>query len=283
MHYPDLSALIADRRRAFAKGPIALVLAEDAVEVDSTLAHLQACGFAKIIAFATPDLALPDTVDRVDHPVLTDAALAEIVNAVIGAAQGKWIHYCFNAEYLFYPFCEDRSVGELIAFCAEERRDTVLTYVVDLYANDLNKDPSGVNKADAYLDKSGYYALARRDEAGEFLDRQLDFFGGLRWRFEEHVAEHRRRIDRMSLFKAVPDLRMGPDRRFNVAEHNTYACPWHHSPTAAVCSFRTAKALRRNPGSRDQIDSLCWQHSVRFNWQSQQLFDFGLMEPGQWF
>lgn len=266
-----------------AKGPIALVLVEDEVEVASTFDHLQNCGFAKIIAFAAADMDIPAEIDRVDHEVLTDLALVEIVNAVIGAAPGQWIHYCFNGEYLFYPFCEDRSVGELAAFCTEERRDTVLTYVVDLYANDLTAFPDGVNKAAAYLDKSGYYALARKDETGGFLDRQLDFFGGLRWRFEEHVATHRRRIDRMSLFKAAPDLRMGPDRRFNLSEHNTYACPWHNSPTAAVCSFRTAKALRRNPGSRDQIGNLCWQYTARFNWHSQQLFDLGLMEPGQWF
>ena len=37
-------------------------------------------------------------------------------------------------------------------------------------------------------------------------ERQLDFFGGLRWRFEEHVPPARRRIDRIALFKAKPGL-----------------------------------------------------------------------------
>ena len=40
----------------------------------------------------------------------------------------------------------------------------MLTYVVDLYAGDLNEDPTGVNVDDAYLDRAGYYALARLDQ-----------------------------------------------------------------------------------------------------------------------
>jgi hypothetical protein len=64
---------------------------------------------------------------------------------------------------------------------------------------------------------------------------------------------------------------------------NTYACPWHNNLTAAVCSFRTAKALRTNPGSRDAIQTFDWHNSTPFAWHSQQLMDLGLMEPGQWF
>jgi hypothetical protein len=65
---------------------------------------------------------------------------------------------------------------------------------------------------------------------------------------------------------------------------NTYTCPWHHSMlTAAICSFRVAKALRTNPGSRYDIADFRWQKSERFNWSSLQLLELGLMEPGQWF
>ena len=283
MHFPNLPALLHDLKRGPTKGPIALVVIEDDVEVASTLTHLQEVGFARVIAFGAADLVIPEDVDRVDHPVLTDTALADLVNAVIGAVPDIWLHYCYNAEYLFYPFCEHRSVGEMVAFSMEERRDSILTYVVDLYAGDLRDAPSAVARDDAYLDRSGYYALARTDETGDAYERQMDFYGGLRWRFEEHVPYLRRRIDRVSLFRAVPGLKMLPDRRFNIPEYNTYACPWHNSLTAAVCSFRTAKALKRNPGSRFEIDSFHWQNSVRFNWDSQQLFDLGLMEPGQWF
>jgi hypothetical protein len=64
---------------------------------------------------------------------------------------------------------------------------------------------------------------------------------------------------------------------------NTYACPWHHSLTGAICSFRVAKALRTNPGSRHDISDFRWHKSERFNWSSLQLMELGLMEPGQWF
>ena len=92
-----------------------------------------------------------------------------------------------------------------------------------------------------------------------------------------------RRIDRIALFQTRPGLKLLPDHRFNIEEYNTYSCPWHHNLTAAICSFRTAKALRTNPGSRHAIPTFRWPKSVKFDWTSQQLMDLGLMEPGQWF
>ncbi len=286
-HYPDLSALTRDRKRLLAQGPVALILVEDTVKVESTIRHHLTLGFGQVIAFCMPDLTLPatvaDQVHRVDYDIASEEALPDIVNALINAAPDNWFYYGYNAEYLFYPFSEHRSVGEMLGFVTEERRDVVMSYVVDLYAGDLTAHPSGVATDDAYFDKSGYYALARQDAEGEVLERQMDVFGGLRWRFEEHIAQNRRRIDRISLFRAKPGLKMLADRTFNRPEYNTVACPWHNSLTAAVASFRTAKALRRNPGSRHEIDSFHWQQSERFNWRAQQLMDHGWMEPGQWF
>ncbi|KKL51071.1 hypothetical protein LCGC14_2299130, partial [marine sediment metagenome] len=114
-------------------------------------------------------------------------------------------------------------------------------------------------------------------------ERQLDFYGGLRWRFEEHVPKARRRIDRIALFRARKGLRLRDDHTFNDEEYNTYSCPWHHNVTSAICSFRAAKALSTNAGSRHAISSFHWVNSTRFDWTSQQLLDLGLMEPGQWF
>ena len=59
--------------------------------------------------------------------------------------------------------------------------------------------------------------------------------------------------------------------------------PWHNNLTAAIVSFRTAKALRTNPASRFDIDTFRWHNSTEFEWHSQQLLELGLMEPGQWF
>ena len=287
MHYPNLQALIADSKTALRKGPVAMILIEDDVEVASTITHHAKAGFAQMIAFGMPGSVLPDgmpdNLHWVDFDVTAADALSVIANAMIKALPGQWLYYCYNAEFLFYPFFENRSVGEMLGFMTEERRDTVMSYLVDLYAQDLKAHPNGVDRDAAYFDKSGYYALARQDGEGATLERQIAVFGGLRWRFEEHIAKHRQRTDRVSFFRAQPGLQMLPDRSSNIAEYNTFSCPWHNNLSAAIGSFRTAKALRRNPGSRDVINTFHWPQSEPFSWQSQQLLDLGLMEPGQWF
>jgi len=287
--FSDLEAFIKGGAGFLAKGPLALVFAEDEAELDTTLRHHQQLGFRRVIGFMpkefsiAPDLA--DTIVRVGYDVRRDGGLERAVNAVIDVAEGQWVYYCYNAEYLFYPFCETRVVGEMLAFHTEERRDAMLSYVVDLYAGDLDSYPNAVSLDSAFIDRTGYYALARPDAANHNhpKERQLDFFGGLRWRYEEHVPLPRRKIDRVSLFRAKAGLRLREDHTFNDEEYNTYACPWHNNLTASVCSFRTAKALKRNPGSTYDIETFRWHNSVPFEWHSRQLLDLGLMEPGQWF
>ena len=56
---------------------------------------------------------------------------------------------------------ESRSVVEMPAFHAEERRDAMFTYDIDLYAKDLEKLPNGVSLDQAHFDRAGHYALAR--------------------------------------------------------------------------------------------------------------------------
>lgn len=287
MKYDSLSSFLSTEAARLAKGPIAMIFVEDDVEVDTTIRHHQNLGFKQVIAFMPDefDLAedLVETVDRIRFSPVYGDDMVQAVTMISQKAGNSWLYYCFNAEYLFYPFCESRSVGEMLAFHTEERRDAMLTYVVDLYAKDLGEHPNAVSLEDAHLDRSGYYALARPDANDHPKERQLDFFGGLRWRFEEHVPPERRKIDRISLFRADPELRLRPDFTFNIEEYNTYSCEWHHNLTATVCSFRTAKALKRNPGSTFDIATFAWHNSVPFEWHSRQLLDLGLMEPGQWF
>ncbi|MEZ5715304.1 MAG: hypothetical protein R3D85_09125 [Paracoccaceae bacterium] len=289
MQYSGLKDFLVRGQAALARGPVALIFAEDEVELDTTLRHHQQLGFKSVVAFMPGSFGLPGdlvkSVHRVTYDPVADGAVQRAVDAVIAAAPGVWLYYCYNAEYLFYPFCETRTVGELLAFHTEERRDAMLTYVVDLYAGDLSRYANAVSLDTAFLDKSGYYALARPDAANDNhpKERQLDFFGGLRWRFEEHVPAPRRKIDRIALFRAKPGLRLREDHTFSDEEYNTYACPWHNNLTAAIASFRTAKALKRNPGSTFDIDTFRWHNSAPFEWHSRQLLDLGLMEPGQWF
>ncbi|MFT6675074.1 MAG: hypothetical protein ACJAVM_001263 [Sulfitobacter sp.] len=289
MQYTSLDQLIKQGSTSFSAGPIAVIMVEDDVEIDTTLRHHQQAGFKTIIALMPAAFDLPrdlsETILRVDYDMAAEAAMETALNQLIDCAAGQWIYYCYNAEYLFHPFCETRNIVEMLAFHSEERRDALLAYVVDLYSDDLDADPNAVSLDRAHLDRSGYYALARLDdtEAGQPKDRQLDFFGGLRWRYEEHVPAERRKIDRVPLFRAKKGLRLRWDHTFNDEEYNTYACPWHHNITAAVCSFRTAKALKTNPGSTFDIASFKWHNSAAFEWHSRQLLDLGLMESGQWF
>ncbi len=287
----SLDAFLARPGDALARGPVAVILVEDAVEIRSTLDHHLRAGFARILAVSPEPLPpgdLPgaggDRVINLTHDTRRPGAHVRVLNAVMDRAPpDTWMYYGYNAEYLFHPFAETRSVGELLTFHAEERRRAMLTYVIDLYAPDLSRFPHAVSVDEAMFDRTGYFALARRDRQGAFKARQLDFFGGLRWRFEEHLPPDRRRIDRIALFRTRKGLRLLADHRLNDEEYNTYACPWHHSLTAAVASFRVAKALARNPGSRDQIHDFTWNNSIPFRWSSHQLLELGLMEPGQWF
>jgi hypothetical protein len=288
MQHTSLSAFLRATRTA-PQGPHALIFAEDATEVDSTLSHHLAAGFAHVLLLAGEDIALSaDLAARVHHirlDIHAPDALTATVNSLIEARPGTWMFYAYNAEYLFHPYCETRSLPDFLAFQSDERRAAVFTTVVDLYAPDLTRHPDGVSRAEAHLDSRGYHAFSRKDPDRDWqpLDRQIDLYGGLRWRFEEHVPWRRRRIDRIALFRAKTGLRLLPDHRFNDAEYNTLSCPWHHSATCAIASFRTAKALRRNPGPRAAIHSFRGPFSTPFDWTGTQLMDLGLMEPGQWF
>lgn len=291
MSHPRLEEFLKQSPDRLIKGPIAILLIEDGVAVAPTLAHHVKCGFKLVLALSPdplPGHLIPeDIAPRVVNlrfDTRRPRAHVAAVNLVLDAVpENSWLYYGYNAEFLFYPFSETRTVGEMLAFHTEERRRAMLAYVVDLYAPDLNRFPDAVSMNEAMFDRAGYYALGRKDRDGNILERQLDFHGGLRWRFEEHVPADRRRIDRIALFRSQPGLRLLPDHRFNIEEYNTYSCPWHHNLTAAVASFRVAKALARNPGSRRQIQSFSWRNSHPFRWHSQQLMDLGLMEPGQWF
>jgi hypothetical protein len=287
MRYDGLKELASSGVLGTAQGPVAAIIAEDEVEVEATIRHHRDKGFQTIILFAPAELALDENdagpVIRTDFPTRTPDTAPIVVNALVGALPPRtWLYYCYNAEFLFYPFAEHRSVGEMLAFHAEERRAAMLAYVIDVYAGDLDASGNAVSLGDAWLDRSGYYSVARMGSSGP-LERQLDFHGGLRWRFEEHIDLTRRRIDRIGIVRTKPGIRLRSDHTWSEEELNTYACPWHNNLTAAIVSFRTAKALRSNPASRFHIDTFRWHNSLRFEWQSQQLMDLGLMEPGQWF
>ena len=288
---PPLDRFLRENRAVLARGPLAIVGIEDDVELDATFAWLRRQGFATQIALAGPGVTVPQRVRAqglhvVTHDIFRDDGMVAAINAVLDAVpDGVWIYWGYNAEFLFYPFCETRPVTALLSFHAEERRDAMVASVIDLYTPDLARHPNGVDHAGAHFDTIGYYADARRDPENGYApkERQLDFFGGLRWRYEEHVPWERRQIGRVSLARAKAGLRLRSDFTFSDEEYNTHACPWHRNLTAAVASFRAVKALRENPSSANAIDSFLWHGSAPFDWRSEQLLDLGMMEAGQWF
>lgn len=286
MTAPSLDAFLKAQKASLPTGPIAMNFAEDDVGLGSTIRHHARIGFTNILLLARPDTVLPTDCQELCHLIandpFNDIPLNQAVTKVNDAFEGHWVYYCYNAEYLHFPFCETRSIGELITFITEERRASAFTYVVDLYASDLDTNPYGYSLENAHLGSSGYYALTRWKD-GDVMDRQLSIYGGLKWRFEEHLPWTKRRIDRVALFEARKGLVLDENQLFNEKEYNTFQCPWHNSVTIAVCSFRTAKYLKSNPGSTFDVDSFAWAKSEKFHWNNQQLMDLGLMEPGQWF
>ncbi len=267
-------------------GAVAILLMEDFVETASTLEHFLAIGFRNILVVGPDTLDINDSLSSqvlcIQTATNAPDFMVDTVNSLVGGLSGRWIYYGFNAEYLFFPFCESRGIDEFLAFMTEERRESVLSYVIDLYAEDLADHRDGVSLETACLDSAGYFAQNRYQD-GVALDRQMDIYGGLRWRFEEHVPFEKRRIDRIALFRARAGLQLLSNHTLNDAEMNTVSCPWHHNATAALCSFRAAKALRTNPGSSEAITDFHWFKSQKFQWNSQQLLELGIIEPGQWF
>lgn len=286
MNYRSVSEFTARGAHHLVKGPVGLIFIEDEVEVASTIAHHLRLGFAALILFVPDQLALedlPDGVVRVGCDTHAKDVVPEVLSQIIAVTPPTvWLYWGYNGEYLFFPFCETRTLGEMLAFHSEERREAMISYVVDLYAPDLTAHPNAVCRESAMFDRTGYFA-AQRFRDGVALERQMDIFGGIRWRYEEHIPWTRRRLDRAALFRAKKGLRMRSDMTLSEEEMNTLSCPWHNNLTAAVASFRTAKALRSNPGSKWAIANFSWGGSVRFEWSSRQLLELGLMETGQWF
>ena len=119
------------------------------------------------------------------YDTLTNGAVPQVINAVINAAPNIWMYYCYNAEYLFYPLCETRSIGEFLAFNTSEDHNAIMIFVIVLYAADLTTTPNAVSLADAIIDATRYYALAFTDPDNHNSpkEQQLDFYSGLRWQF----------------------------------------------------------------------------------------------------
>lgn len=270
-------------------GPVAVVICEDHADIAATLDHLAGlgCGTLAVFAPAIPADAAPPGPESLLILCRTavPGAMPACVNAVIARAPGRWVHFCYNGEFLFHPFSETRGLPELLRFVEGERRAAVAGVTVDLYPADPAAGivRAGIGPGAAHFDAAGYFARDRIGPDGAKLERQPEILGGLRWRMAEHFPPDRRSLDRVALFRARRGLRMDAAGHLSDPELNTRSAPWHRSVTAAVASTRVARALLGAPAARDGIDGFLWRHAQQFEWRAQQLMEAGLMEPGQWF
>ena len=87
MRYADLTEMIRTEAARLAKGPIAVVMVEDDVEVDTTLRHHQQLGFRAVIGLMPPSFELPldleQSVIRVDYDTTAENAMSAAVNALM--------------------------------------------------------------------------------------------------------------------------------------------------------------------------------------------------------
>ena len=86
MQHETLTGWLAATRGKPVKGPVAVILAEDAVEVDSTLAHHLAAGFRTVLLLAADeipvDAAVAAQVKRLSFDVYAEGAVTRAVNPV---------------------------------------------------------------------------------------------------------------------------------------------------------------------------------------------------------
>ena len=59
MFYKDIDHFLSRGAEALQRGPVALIFAEDGVELDTTLRHHRHCGFRSVILFGAEELAPP--------------------------------------------------------------------------------------------------------------------------------------------------------------------------------------------------------------------------------
>ncbi len=261
-------------------GPVALVLNEDDAELAATISHHARIGFDNIVVLG-PERG-PPPAPAISLRAKPELGLAAVVNPLLEALVGRWVLVVWNAEFFFFPFCEDRGARDAIAFAQSEGRHALHAVTVDLYGEQAGSVRQVVNREACFFDGVGYFAEDRFD-GPEPVARQINVFGGLKWRYAQHVPWPRQHINRVPLFQVSQTTRLDEQGHLSDPEQNTYQSAWHHSLTGAVASFRVAKSLLHNPGSQVEIDTLMWSASTRFNWTSTQLMEAGFMEPGQWF
>ena len=273
MKYSSLREFVRKPPRLPA-GVVAVLLCETTQCATASATRLQDQGAAAVISLGiAPDLSLDIPHFQIEEQ-LCEVNLHYQVNKLIDVLAGHWVAWTWNGEFLVYPFCESRSLSDLAGFLADERRNTLYCYALDLYADDL--PAANPDATELYFDVEGYHAFPTANQ-------QLTVYGGLGWRFAELVPKDMHQIGRTAVFRAQKGIYLNAAMVFDDLDYASVSCPWHHSPTGAVMSFRRTRRIMAHQNFGPLRSKLQWDGSRAFAWSSRQLLEEGMIEPGQWF
>lgn len=257
-------------------GVAGVVLADTQRHAQASVSHLVERGAGAIVVIGDAGPLETDGCPLIRIAEKPGAQAQRLLSEVLDALAGRWVAWLWAGEFLFYPFAETRSLPELAAFLADERRKVLFCYALDLYAPDMPGAGEAPWDRQLHFDRIGYQPFPQPD-------RRLNLHGGLGWRFEEMSPVDQHQIGRSSLVRAEAGMALDRAWRFGDEDRDSVSCPWHNSPTGAVMSLRRAYRVLAHPGFPDVADDLIWQGSTPFDWTSRQLLELGMIEPGQWF
>lgn len=268
---------------------VAFIFCETDTLIDETIRYFLRRQFAHICLFITEPEHYRE-LDRVTNFKFEFEGwgnIWEVINLAIPRLIGNWLYWGLNGEFLYYPFCESRTINDLSDFMMGERRDVLSGSVIDIYAADIGENGDGISMVSTHFDKVNYFATPSDYDEIDFEEDEFErikfIYGGLRWRFSQYIPEDQRRIDRVPYFQVDERLNFDENGFTTRPEFYTYKCLHHHNVTGAVMSFHMARYLRHNPITRKNIHNFVWKGSQKFSWNSSQLLRMGFIETGQWF
>lgn len=270
-------AEFARARPALPGAVVAVLLCESRLHAAASARRLARQGAAALVAVGdAPDFGeLPCPVLRIaEEP--REGAVAGVLNGLFDALAGRWVVWLWNGEFFVFPHGETRTLPDLAQFLDDERRSSLHTCALDLYADDLPRESEPPEEARLCFDRMGYYAFPRPD-------RGLRLFGGLGWRFEELTPGHMQQIGRAAMLRPARGVEIDRNLTFEHPDYASVSAPWHHSPTGAVMTLRRSWRIFAHPRFPELRRSLHWRGTTPFEWSSRQLLELGMIEPGQWF
>ncbi|MEM7241260.1 MAG: hypothetical protein AAF429_03650 [Pseudomonadota bacterium] len=267
-------------------GAVAFLFVDDDHWLKETIDHLNHLGFSRIYAIG-PKVSdfkhESEALVWLTLPQIYNEVAVDILNTTMSDLVGHWVYYCFNGEFLHFPFDETRKIDDFTAFLAEERRVTALSTKIDIYPGASILDLKKLKVSQCWLDQVGYYSNIGRDQFNNQIANSLNVQGGFRWRLAEHLPVDSQTLNRNSIFFPQHKLRLLPNFNFSSLEYETAHAAWHRSPTTVTASIRAYKYLREHNRADDFIGNLKYKGSLPYQQRGRQFLELGFMEPGQWF